>query len=120
MTNDNKVILFVDLLGFAALTESYPIDLDLLKARDRLYSLNIDTILAASRNQLTRTFSGFHWSLGAVLNLASMRHPITAITFSDSAFVATTYAYEAVIDFRINNGTGIGTALNPLTFILSP
>jgi hypothetical protein len=96
MTNDNKVILFIDLLGFAALTESYPIDLELLKARDRLYSLNIDTILAASRNHLTRTFSGFHWSLGAVLNSAGMRHPFTAITFSDSAFVATTYAYEAV------------------------
>jgi hypothetical protein len=25
-----------------------------------------------------------------------MRHPLTAITFSDSAFIATTYAYEAV------------------------
>jgi hypothetical protein len=25
-----------------------------------------------------------------------------------------------VIDFRINNGTDIGIAVNPLTFILSP
>ena len=25
-----------------------------------------------------------------------------------------------VIDFRINNGTNIGIAVNPLTFILSP
>jgi hypothetical protein len=96
MTNDNKVILFLDLLGFAALTESYPIDLELLKAPDRLYSFNSNTILALSRNHLARTFSGFHWSLGAVLNIAGMRHPFTAITFSDSAFVATTYAYEAV------------------------
>jgi hypothetical protein len=28
--------------------------------------------------------------------------------------------FRCIIDFRINNGTGIGTALNPLTFILSP
>ena len=29
-------------------------------------------------------------------------------------------AYFWVMDFRINHGTGIGIALNPLTFILSP
>ncbi len=98
MTTDNKVILFVDILGFAALTESYPIDLDLFKAVDRLLSpnFNIDTILEASRNRLTHTFSGFHRSLRAVLDLASMGYPLTAITFSDSAFIATTHAYEAV------------------------
>ena len=98
MTTDNKVILFVDILGFAALTESYPIDPDLFKAHDRLLSpnLNIDTIVEASRNRLTHTFSGFHGSLRAVLDLASMGYLLTAITFSDSAFVATTHAYEAV------------------------
>jgi class 3 adenylate cyclase len=98
ITTDNKVVLFADILGFAALTEAYPIDLDLIRVRDRLlsHSLDIDTILAASRNLLTHTFSGFHSSLRAVLNLASMRHSLTAITFSDSAFVATTHAYEAV------------------------
>ena len=93
---DNKIVLFVDILGFASLTESYPLDIDLFKANDRLLSLNIDTILKASRNRLTHTFSGFHSSLRAVLSLASMRHPLTAITFSDSAFVATKQAYEAV------------------------
>lgn len=98
MTNNNKVILFIDILGFAALTEAYPIDLDLLKtcARPLSPSHNIDKILALSRNQLARTFTSFHASLGATLNLANMCHPLTAITFSDSAFIATTYAYEAV------------------------
>lgn len=96
MTNNSKVVLFVDILGFAALTESYPIDLDLLKPRLERSSFNIETILAASHNQLARTFTGFHFSLGSALNFANMRHPLTAITFSDSAFVATTYTYEAV------------------------
>ena len=95
MTNDSKVVLFIDILGFAALTESYPIDLDLLKARDRLSSFYVWSFLS-ERNQLARTFTGFHFSLGSALNLANMSHPLTAITFSDSAFIATTYAYEAV------------------------
>lgn len=97
MTADsNKVVLFADILGFAALTESCPIDVDLIKAHDRLFSVTIDTILKTSSNPLAHTFSKFHSSLRAELNLASMRHPLTAITFSDSVFVATTYVFEAV------------------------
>ena len=30
------------------------------------------------------------------------------------------YELRTLIDFRINNGTDIGIAVNPLTFILSP
>ena len=98
MTTENKVILFADILGFAALTEANPIDLDLFKAGDRLLSpsLNFETILSISHNRLTHTFSGFHSSLSAVLNLANMRYPLTSIIFSDSAFIATTRTYEAV------------------------
>jgi hypothetical protein len=98
MTTDNKVVLFADILGFAALTESYPIDTNLIEAHDRLFSpsLTLDTILKLSRNRLTHTFSGFHSSLRTVLSFASMCHPLTAITFSDSVFIATTHAYEAV------------------------
>lgn len=98
MTNNNKVILYIDILGFADLTEAYSIDIDLLKMRDRPLSPshNIDKILALSRNRLAHTFTGFHYSLAATLNLAKMSHPLTAITFSDSAFIATTYAYEAI------------------------
>lgn len=98
MTTDNRVVLFADVLGFAALTEGYPIDLHLLKASDRVLSplTNIDTILETNRNRLVHTFSGFHRSLRAVLDLASMSHPLTAVAFSDSAFVAATHAYEAL------------------------
>jgi hypothetical protein len=95
-TNNNKIILFVDILGFSNLTESYPLDIELLNVQDRLYSVNIEKILALSSNRLVKIFSGFHSSLAAALNLAKMCHPLTAIAFSDSAFVATTYAYEAV------------------------
>jgi len=95
MTNNNKVILFIDILGFAALTEAWPIDVDLLKKYGRPLS-RFDMIFAVPRNPLADIFTSFHYSLAGSLNLANMRHPLTAITFSDSAFVATTYAYESV------------------------
>jgi hypothetical protein len=95
MTTDNKVVLFADILGFAALTESYPLDVDRCRAGDRPIPYEFDEIFEVSRDQLARTFSGFHSSLRGVLNLARMRHSLTAITFSDSVFIATTHAYEA-------------------------
>lgn len=96
MTTDNKVVLFADVLGFAALTESYPLDVDRCGLGNRPLACQFDDIFELSRNDLSRTFSAFHSSLEGVLSLARMRHPLTAITFSDSVFVATTHAYEAV------------------------
>lgn len=95
---DNKVVLFVDLLGFASLTEAHPVDLDLIKAFDRPFSssLDIDMILSSQANLLTRTFTSFHQSLMFTIGMAKMKHPLTAITFSDSAFIATTHLFEAV------------------------
>lgn len=92
---DNKIVMFVDLLGFASLTEAHPIEPDLIKAFDRPFSLNIDMILASRENLLTRLFTSFHHSLKATIDLAKMRHRLTAITFSDSAFIAATHLFEA-------------------------
>jgi hypothetical protein len=88
-----KVVLFADLLGFAALTEQYPIDALSLRTSDRL-----DTMFGAvfKKNPLTRAFTEFHRSIRGTLQLSQLRHSSTAITFSDSAFVATTKLHEAV------------------------
>jgi len=96
MTTNNKVVLFADILGFAALTESCPLDVDRCCVGDRPLSYQFGEIFQSSPNNLAHTFSGFHSSLRGALSLARMRHPLTAITFSDSVFVATTHAYEAV------------------------
>lgn len=93
---DSKVILFADVLGFASLTEKYPVDLNLIQATDWMASWPPNRMFAAHRNKLTKTFNGFHSSLKGVTDLAQMAHPLTAITFSDSAFIATTYLFEAV------------------------
>lgn len=92
---EDKVVMFADLLGFAALTEANVLDLKSLKVLDRLFSLDIDDLLEATRNPLATTFNAFHHSLKAALDLAQMRHPLTAITFSDSAFIATAHLFEA-------------------------
>lgn len=99
MTTDNKVVLFADLLGFAALTESYPLDVDRCGVGNGPIAGQFvglfDEILNKPRNDLAHVFSGFHSSLRGVLSLARMSHSLTAITFSDSVFVATTHCYEA-------------------------
>jgi hypothetical protein len=91
---ENRCVLFVDILGFGSLVESHPIDLDLFRTRPLFDSL--DLMIKAYKNSLAHAFSGFHESLKWAFFNAAMRHHYTAITFSDSAFVATTHVFEAV------------------------
>ncbi|MFC1678723.1 hypothetical protein ACFL2T_00690 [Elusimicrobiota bacterium] len=91
----NKVVVFVDLLGFAKLTESFPIDTDKFLAQGRPF-LGIDAWLQANQNPLVHAFSGFHDQIKWGLRSAELRHPLTSISFSDSAFIAADHAFEAV------------------------
>jgi hypothetical protein len=92
---DNKVVMFVDLLGFTSLTEAFPVEPDLIRSFDRPFSWDIETIIASQKNLLTRSFTNFHHSLKSTIDIAKMRYPLTVIAFSDSAFVATTRLFEA-------------------------
>lgn len=101
---ENKVVLYADILGFAALTKSQPIDLDRLKTHERPLSnlpdfsdlSGLEGINRTPKNPLTDVFSSFHNALKWKLWTVSMWHPITSIAFSDSAFIATTYLHEGV------------------------
>lgn len=106
---DKRAVLFADVLGFASLTEHYALELDRIQQSDRpLWNLektlgppwnieHIGRMLDSLRaNPLTHAFTGFHQSLRLIIQFAQMRHPLTAITFSDSAFIATTYLFDAV------------------------
>lgn len=89
-----KVVLFADLLGFAALTKTCRLDVPVLRSSDRL-----DTQFGQvfePRNPLTHAFTEFHRAVKWALQLANLKHSSTAITFSDSAFVATAQLHEAV------------------------
>ncbi|HVE73241.1 MAG TPA: hypothetical protein VNI54_17870 [Thermoanaerobaculia bacterium] len=93
---DDKVVLFVDVLGFAALIEQHALDVGSIRRFERPLSLgSFDDIARIQDNPLTRTFGGFHRSIRWALEMASMRHAATAITFSDSAFIATDHFYQA-------------------------
>lgn len=91
-----KCVIFVDVLGFAALTEQHVLDVESIRRFERPLSFRgFEDIARIQENPLTRTFGGFHRSIRWALEMASMRHPATAITFSDSAFIATDHLYDA-------------------------
>lgn len=92
---EDKVVVFADVLGFSALTEGNTLDVEALKALDGPFPSNIEDMLRAHQDPLARVFSAFHSSLRAILQLVQMRHRFTAITFSDSAFIATNHLSEA-------------------------
>jgi hypothetical protein len=87
--------MFVDLLGFASLTEAYAVEPDVIKEYERPYSWDIEMVLSRGANLLTDAFTSFHFSLKTTIDQAKMRYPLTAITFSDSAFIATSHLFEA-------------------------
>ena len=92
----DRVVVFADTLGFAALTEANPINPRMLNAHSRLpQSFEVLDEMISYRNPLTESFSHFHTSLKWAIMTAEMKHPLTAITFSDSVFIATNYLFEA-------------------------
>jgi hypothetical protein len=92
----NRAVVFIDLLGFTKLTEDNPLDLEAIKRSQSPLSGMLDQLFAADRNPLTRAFTTFHRTLKWAVEIAQMKHSLTAITFSDSAFIATTKLSESV------------------------
>lgn len=93
---DNKFVLFVDVLGFASLTESHPLDINAIKALERTFSEDfVRGFSCGAYTPLIKAFVGFHQSLKWIIDRELMEHSLTSITFSDSAFVATSHLHEA-------------------------
>jgi hypothetical protein len=90
-----RVVVFVDLLGFAALTEKWSVDAKGLLEGSRSLSFSVADEVLRSGNELTRAFSSFHSSVELAVTFARMQRPLTAITFSDSVFIATAHPSEA-------------------------
>lgn len=89
-----KVVLFADLLGFGALTEQCPLDVAFLRSSDRLDAMFGEVFQPP--NPLTHAFAEFHRAIRWALQIANLKHSSTAISFSDSVFVATAHLHEAV------------------------
>src|ERR1700730_7874661 len=84
-SNTNHFVVFADMLGFAALTETHPIDVRMLRARSRPGSLDLESIMKP-KNPLTEAFLSFHLHVKWGIIMAETSHAVTAITFSDSVF----------------------------------
>lgn len=104
-SDGEHVVLFADILGFAALTERNPLDVAMLQKRSRPLSLTSTeawAMVGAPKNPLTETFAQFHYSLKWAIMTAEMSHALTAITFSDSFFLASVRSSQVAkfaIDF---------------------
>jgi hypothetical protein len=88
--------VFADVLGFASLTESNPLDVDRLKLLAGPIGDRVWEQIEANKDPLAATFVNFHQAIKFANDLAAMHHSVTSITFSDSAFFATAHLFEAV------------------------
>jgi hypothetical protein len=91
----DSIVLFADILGFSALTEQNHIDAERLCSRDRPFVWSVDDLLNEPRNPLTDAYWSFHNALKWAIRTSEMSHALTAISFSDSAFIATDCLFEA-------------------------
>jgi hypothetical protein len=99
LQSEDRAVLFIDLLGFAMLTERHCLDFEAIRRRQNI--LNVFDSVVGTPNPLTETFTSFQYTLKWAIELAQMRHPLTAITFSDSAFFVTSQLSECV-DIAVN------------------
>jgi len=90
MTPEPKFVVFVDMLGFSALTEAHELDREVFA---ELQSPGAVDFLRASlesmkANQLSERFIRFHLLLEKVSHQCRLAHECSVITFSDCAFFA--------------------------------
>jgi hypothetical protein len=89
---DQKAVLFVDLLGFGALTESCVVDSEVFAVLDRPNENDFLRVRWESieMNRLVWNYMHFNMAVdGAITEALLTDTKVTAITFSDSAFIAT-------------------------------
>lgn len=97
-----KIVIFVDVLGFSNLTLENPLDIENIIDRDGPLDQIFAGILTGTfsdkikPNALEEIFSKFHFNLQSGFDLAKLNCKFTSITFSDSAYIATKYLGDAL------------------------
>lgn len=96
---DEKAVLFVDMLGFANLTEQCSVDVDDFAELDRPNPNDFLTVRFESvgNNKLIEHYTKFNMAVDAAVDweLLSVKQ-LTAIAFSDSAFIAVESVHTAI------------------------
>jgi hypothetical protein len=91
--------LFVDLLGFSNLTLKWPIVEEHFRLLDRPNKENFLSVRlnAAGNDRLIETYMHFNLALDHAIEYALLQDvEVSAIAFSDSAFIATDRIYDAI------------------------
>ena len=94
----DKIVIFLDILGFAKLTLENELDIEAIKDNSGPIHIQMGKIFSGRNtpNKLTEAFSSFHRTLESGLSLARLQCYFTSITFSDSAFIWTNNLNDAV------------------------
>lgn len=94
----DKIVMFLDILGFAKLTLENKLDIEAIKDNGGPIHKRMGRIFSGKNtsNNLTEVFSSFHSTLEGGLSLARLQCHFTSITFSDSAFIVTHKLNDAV------------------------
>ena len=105
--DQRRVVVFVDMLGFAALTEKWALEPRRLVEGSRSFSFGYsDEVLTSGKSSGLNAFVSFHNSIEVAITFARMARPLTAVTFSDSVFIATAYPIR-------RHGAGCGLPPRP-------
>ncbi|MEK0338566.1 MAG: hypothetical protein QQN41_14145, partial [Nitrosopumilus sp.] len=97
-TLQEKIVIFVDVLGFSNLTLENSLDIERIVDHEGPLDQIFSGIIIEERkpNKLEEVFSNFHFILQSGFNLAKLNSKFTSITFSDSAYISTKYLNDAV------------------------
>jgi hypothetical protein len=99
MFEEDRAVLFVDLLGFSRLTLKWPVVKDQFWLLDRPNKQDFLRVRLEStgNNRLIETYMHFNMALDSAIEHALLQDTqVTAIAFSDSAFLATDRVYDAM------------------------
>lgn len=97
----DKVVAFVDMLGFSSLTEEYRVEPEVLEELQRPGAIEFLTASLDGSNPLSARFIRFHLIIEEAVRNARLPEDGSSITFSDCAFYAADKLHS-VIDYAVD------------------
>ena len=92
----DKVVAFVDMLGFSALTEQHRVEPEVMEELQRPGAVEFLTASLEGANPLTERFIRFHLLIERAVRSARLPDDGASITFSDCAFYAADQLHSVV------------------------
>lgn len=97
----DKVVAFVDMLGFSSLTEAHRVEPEVLEELQRPGAIEFLTASLEGSNTLSERFIRFHLLIDEAVRHARLTEDASSITFSDCAFYAADKLHS-VVDYAVD------------------